>query len=111
MMAKSAMNPLPSLIRASSWDAGDRSMRAAGRSVWSKSDYNAAAKTQNQLVRTCYGLPTDKGERIACVRFSIAQQMQEAGLFDLYSDFKQIFAQIEQIFASPIAAYPPPSGA
>lgn len=99
-----ALNPLPSLIRASSWDAANNRMRAAGRKAWSRGDYNEAVKVQDRLIHALYGLPTDKDERVACVRFSIAQQMQEAGLFDLYSDFKQVFAEINRIFAGPVAA-------
>lgn len=33
----------PAMIRAAAQDAGNRSMRAAGRSKWSKVDWNAAA--------------------------------------------------------------------
>lgn len=39
------------LINAAGWDAGNASMRKAGRSVWSRADYNAAARKANQLFK------------------------------------------------------------
>jgi hypothetical protein len=100
----SGMNPLPSLIRAASWDAGNRSMQDAGRKVWSRKDYNAAAAAQNNFVRTCYGLPTDKDERLCFIRFSIADRLQQTGHFTLASDFDEILGMIEDIFSQPVAA-------
>jgi hypothetical protein len=35
--------------RAAGWDAGDRSMKAAGRSRWTRQDYNAAVREFNRL--------------------------------------------------------------
>jgi hypothetical protein len=40
----------PALARAAGMDAGNFSMRKAGRTVWSVDDYNAAAATTNQLL-------------------------------------------------------------
>ncbi len=37
------------LINAASWDAGNASMKAAGRTKWNDDDYNAAAALQHKL--------------------------------------------------------------
>jgi hypothetical protein len=89
-----AMNPLPSLLRASAWDAGNFSARDAGRKVWNEDDYNAAAETQNRLVRQCYGYPEDTDERMAFIRFQVAGALQAHGRFKLTSDMKEIHALI-----------------
>lgn len=102
--SRNAMNPLPSLIRASAWDAGDRSMRAGGRKAWSRKDYNASVREQDRLIKSCYGRPDDSDERMAFIRFSVATEMQSHRMFDLQSDFDAILAQIDQIIAAPIAA-------
>jgi len=94
-----AMNPLPSLIRASAWDAGDRSMRAGNRKAWSRKDYNAAAREQDRLIKGCYGRPTDTDERMACIRFSVATELQHKRMFDLSSDCDEVMKQIDQIIA------------
>lgn len=99
-----AMNPLPSLLHASAQDAGDRSMRAAGRKAWSRKDYNVSVDAQNRLIKQCYGRPEDKDERLAFVRFGIARQMQDSRAFDLYSDFGAVLQQIDEFIARPIAA-------
>lgn len=39
----------PALIRAAATDAGNRSMRAAGRKVWSAEDYDAACAEFERL--------------------------------------------------------------
>lgn len=78
-----SMNPLPSLIRASAWDAGNRSMAAAGRSVWSAEDRDAAGEEQESLIRACYVRDTDTDPRMAYVRFGYAEAMQKAGLLNL----------------------------
>lgn len=39
------------LINARGWDAGNESMRKAGRAVWSRTDYNAAAREANRLFK------------------------------------------------------------
>lgn len=80
--------PLPSLIRASSWDAGNFSMQKAGRTKWSRKDYNAAAETQNRLVKATYGLPGED-ERVAFLRFGIAEQLQRMGVLHLGQTYRQ----------------------
>lgn len=42
---------LTRLINSRGWDAGNESMRKAGRTVWSQADYNAAANEANRLFR------------------------------------------------------------
>lgn len=37
------------LAHASAWDAGNRSMRAAGRTVWTSADYNACVAEFHRL--------------------------------------------------------------
>lgn len=37
------------IAHAASWDAGNRSMRSAGRTAWSEDDYNAAVAEYNRL--------------------------------------------------------------
>ena len=37
------------LIHAAATDTGNRSMRSAGRTVWSEEDYNAAAREYDRL--------------------------------------------------------------
>jgi hypothetical protein len=37
------------LANAAARDAGNRSMRAAGRAAWSQEDYNVASSEQNRL--------------------------------------------------------------
>lgn len=79
----SGTNPLPSLIRASAWDAGNQSMRAAGRTVWAEDDADAAAECQERLIRACYERATDADPREAYVRFGFAEAMQREGLLTL----------------------------
>ncbi len=47
----------PEIIHAASWDAGNRSMRAGGRTVWSLDDSNAAALESERLYRIFDGEP------------------------------------------------------
>ena len=100
------MNPLPSLIRASAWDAGNEHMRAAGRSIWNRADYNAAGEAQERLLRACYDRDTDTDPREAYCRFGYAEAMQTAGLLTLttkdfhgvldaaYAEYKAKFGQV-----------------
>ena len=37
------------ILRAAGWDAGNRSMRKAGRRTWDGSDYDAAVAEMNRL--------------------------------------------------------------
>lgn len=102
---RNAMNPLPTLIRASAWDAASARMRAAGRTKWNRADYNEAARTQERLVRACYERPGDGKDSPRCyIRFQIAQQMQEAGHFTLYSDFQSVIDAIEECLDVPMKA-------
>ena len=89
------MLPLPSLIRASAWDAGNNSMRAGGRSKWSVKDYNAAASTQNKLIADCFG----EGP-VGCIKFSIAEAMQRAGILTIGMKAKDFFAAIDAAYAA-----------
>lgn len=43
------MSPSYAVIMAAGWDAGDRSMRAAGRIAWSEADWDAAAEATSKL--------------------------------------------------------------
>lgn len=93
----STINPLPSLIRASAWDAGNESMRKANRKVWSRDDFNVAAETQERLIRACYGAPGDGVNSPLCfIRFQVAEQAERAGQFDLKSNFKKMFQLINE---------------
>lgn len=38
------------LAHAAGWDAGNASMRKAGRTKWNRADYNLAARTTNRLL-------------------------------------------------------------
>jgi len=78
-----AMNPLPSLIRATAWDAGNRNMRAKGRKVWSNAVRIAAVREQERLIDSLFSRPGDADSRTKYVRFGYAEQMQRAGLLDL----------------------------
>lgn len=43
----------PALARAAGTDAGNRSMRAAGRTVWNEQDLEAAVRETNRLLDQC----------------------------------------------------------
>lgn len=95
----SGMNPIPSLIRASAHDAGNQSMRAAGRTQWNDDDWNAMCATQDRLITACYG----EGPR-GRVRFGYADAMAKAGLLtiytkDFYGVFEAAWAEYEASFA------------
>jgi len=85
--------PLPSLIRASAHDAGNASARKASRKVWSRADYNAAVRTQDRLVRACYG----KGPK-GCIKFTIAEQMERAGMLSLTMRATEFFDTINAAY-------------
>ena len=76
----SAMNPLPSLIRASAHDAGSRSMRAAGRTKWNDDDWNAMVAEQDRLIAATYG----RGPEALC-KFGFAEAMHQAAQLTLYT--------------------------
>lgn len=87
--------PLPSLILAAAWDAGNRSMSKAGRKVWSRADYNAAACFQNETIARCYGEgPT------GFIKFGLAEAMQAAGLIHLGMKAKTFFKAIDDAFTA-----------
>lgn len=95
------LNPLPSLIRASAHDAANKRMCAAGRSKWTRGDFNHAVAVQEKLICTCYGKPDDdKNSRLPFLRFSIAEQMQQEGLFCLASDFAEVSEIIDELIAA-----------
>jgi len=88
--SRNAVLPLPSLIRASAWDAGNQSMRAAGRQKWSDDDYNAAVRCQDRLIAACYGsLPE------GYIRFSVAEALQKAGALHMGMSADEFFATID----------------
>lgn len=97
---KNAVTPLPSLIRASAWDAANMRAAKGGRKAWSRGDYNEAARTQNRLVRACYGRDgDDENSPMPFIRFGIAEQMQRAGMFGLNSDLRAVNAAIDATLA------------
>jgi hypothetical protein len=96
-----ACNPLPSLLRASAWDAGNARMRKAGRSIWTRGDYNEAARTQNRLVRACYGRDGDpENSPLPFIRFGIAERMQRDGVFTLSSKMPAVHAAIDHVLSA-----------
>ena|SRR6185503_13455940 len=106
-MAKSSasgtMNPLPSLIRASAWDAANARMRAADRTKWTRGDYNHGAREQERLLTACFSRPDDPDERLKYIRFSYAEAMQEAGLLTLYT--KDFHGVLDAAFAEYLASF------
>lgn len=96
-----AMNPLPSLIRASAQDAANMQMRKACRKAWSRADADRAAEVQERLVRACYGRPGDHNQPDTCfIRFQIAEQMERRGEFNLKSKTSEILAAIDTALAA-----------
>lgn len=78
-MARSLL-PLPSFIRASAQDAGDMSMRAAGRSRWNNDDWNRMCEVQDRLIRSTYGSERDHNDPDMCfIRFQHAERLEKAG--------------------------------
>jgi hypothetical protein len=53
-MARRTHRPIltEELARAAAWDAGNRSMREAGRTAWSRADYDAAVNELDRLLVT-----------------------------------------------------------
>ncbi|WP_020696569.1 hypothetical protein [Reyranella massiliensis] len=93
------MNPLPSLIRASAWDAGNHNMHNAGRSKWDWNDFTVASAEHERLVGLAYARPNDQ-RHDRYIRFQIAEQMEQAGLFTSTSLMTDIHRQIDQAMAS-----------
>lgn len=50
-----ALPPHPRYLRASAQDAGNMSLRRAGRTAWSQEDAERAAATLHRLISGCYG--------------------------------------------------------
>lgn len=103
MASSGKMNPLPSLLRASAQDAGNVSMRKAGRKVWSRADLEAAADELSNLIATCYGEGV-----VGSIRFGYAEAMQKAGLLtiatkDFFGTFNAAFADYEASFDRVVA--------
>lgn len=101
----SAMNPLPSLIRASAWDAANARMRAAGRSKWTRGDYNEAGRTQERLLTACFSRPDDPDDKLKYIRFSYAEAMERSGLLTLYT--KKFHETLDEHFAAYLASFEP----
>ena len=95
----SAINPLPSLLRASALDAADAQMRKAGRKQWNDDDADLAADTLNRLVEACYRRKADKNRSLARARFYAAEQLERAGGFRLSHDMEDVRKKIEETFS------------
>lgn len=92
-----SVNPLPSLIRASAWDAANMQMRAENRQKWNEDDYNMAASTQERLIRACYNSESDANEPNMCyIRFGVAEAMERSGQFHLQSKMADIHRAIDE---------------
>lgn len=87
--------PLPSLIRAAAWDIGNRSMSKAGRTVWNRADYNAAARFQNETIAKCYG-----DGPAGFIKFGIAEAMERVGALHLGMKAKSFFAVVDAAYAA-----------
>lgn len=98
-----ATNPLPSLIRASAWDAGNQSMRTAGRTIWSADDADAAGAGQERLIRACYEREADTDHREAYIRFGFAETMEKAGLLTLTT--KRFHEVLDEAYAAYLASF------
>lgn len=98
-----AMNPLPSLIRASAWDAGNQSMRAAGRTIWAAEDRDAASDCQERLIRACFGRADDTDPREAYCRFGFAEAMEKARALSLTT--KNFHAVLDAAYAQYVASF------
>ena len=94
-----AFNPLPSLLRASAWDAGNMNMREAGRSKWNDDDWNAAASTQERLIRSCYGRDRENEPNMCYIRFQVAEQLEKAGHFNTSTVLASFHRVIDMIVA------------
>lgn len=90
-----ALNPLPSLIRASAFDAANMRMRADGRDKWNDDDWNHMCDTQDRLIATCYGKPGDNDDRMKFIRFQVAEQAEKRGEINLRSDWPAVIDAID----------------
>lgn len=90
-----AMNPLPSLLRASAFDAANMNMRANGRTKWNDDDWNVMCDTQDRLVAGCYGKIGDNQPNMKFIRFQIAEHAEKLGEIGLRSDWAKVLAAID----------------
>lgn len=89
------VTPLPSLIRASAFDAANVPAVTAGRQ-WSRADWNRSCETQERLIRACYGRTTDGADsRLCYIRFQIAESLEKSGHFHLHSDVDAVQKYID----------------
>lgn len=95
------MNPLPSLLQASAWDAANESMRAGGRTAWNEDDFSAACVEKEELIAVCYSRPGDTDERTKYVRFGIATSLQQQGYFNLASNYNEVLDWIDAYIENP----------
>jgi len=49
------------IARAAGWDAGNRSMRAGGRTAWNEDDWNVACEVFETMVRRIEQIAADDG--------------------------------------------------
>lgn len=96
-----SMNPLPSLLRASAWDAANRQAREAGRKAWNEDDYNLACETQERLFKSCYGRPGDNQPELCYIRAQIADAWHRAGHIGLDSNWPSVIDAIEDAMNAP----------
>jgi len=96
--------PFPSMVRASAWDVGNARMRKAGRTQWTRGDYNAAARFQQSVIEKCFAVEGG-GYPEACIKFSIAEALQRAGHLPLGMKSKAFFATIDQAYADYLASF------
>lgn len=98
-----AFNPLPSLIRASAFDAANMRMNGEGRKKWNDEDWNAMCETQERLVTACYGRDGDNDPNLKYYRFQIAGQLEKQGDFNLQSDCNKVMAFIDAYVLGDVA--------
>lgn len=95
------MNPLPSLLRASAFDAGNMHMRANGRAKWNDDDWNVMCDTQDRLITGCYGKPGDNEPQMKFIRFQIAEQAERRGEINLQSNWSDVLTAIDAALQEP----------
>lgn len=49
------------IARAAGWDAGNRSMKAAGRTAWNEEDWNVACEVFETMMRRIAEIAADEG--------------------------------------------------
>lgn len=96
------MNPLPSILRAAAWDAGNIRARKAGRTKWTRGDLEAAGDEQERLIRALFARATDTDPREAYCRFGHAEAMQKAGLLTVST--KRFHEEVDASWAAYVAS-------